>query len=129
MSNWIKLSCERKRLLHHATMMLVAKEGKAKGLLNFDGKQPLCPQDTSFTVDVSEGLAGTVSLSNYGNDNWACAKVNFKTVFVEGYFKLVDGKLILDWMCQAYSEGGIPDAIVDLALKPIYLEEIVTWNL
>lgn len=125
MSQWKKLSYARKRLLHHSTMMLVAKEGKAKGILNFDCKQPLCPQDTSFTVDVSEGVTGTVSLLNHGENNWAHAKVNFKTVFVEGYLKLVDGIPKLDWMSQAYSEGCIPDVIVDMALNPITMEEVL----
>ena len=125
MSQWKKLSYERKRLLHHATMMLVAKEGKAKGFLNFDGQQPLCPEDASFTVDIGEGVTGTVTLKNHGNDNWAHAKVNFKTVFVEGFLRLEQGIPKLDWMCQAYSEGGVPDAIVNWALYPITMDEVL----
>ena len=125
MSQWKILSYERKKMLHHATMMLVAKEGKAKGLLNFDGKSWLCPKDTTFTVVVAEGVTGTVSLRNHGDDNWAYAKENLKTVFVEGYLKLVDGIPKLDWMCQAYSEGGIPDAIVDWASIPIPMDQVL----
>ena len=125
MSQWKKLSYERKKKLHHAAMMLVAKEGKAKGLLNFDGKSWLCPKDTTFTFDVAEGVTGTVSLRNHGDDNWAHAKVNFKTIFVEGYLKLVDGIPNFDWFCQAYSEGGIPAAIVGMALKPISMDEVL----
>ena len=125
MSQWKKLIYERKRLLHHSTMMLVAKEGKAKGLLNFEGKQRLCPKDCSFTVDVGEGVTGTASLKNHGNDNWAHAKVNFKTVFVEGYLKLEDGIPKLDWMCQAYSEGGIPNAIVEWVSSSITMDEVL----
>ena len=70
-------------------------------------------------------MTGTVNLSNHGDDNWAHAKVNFKTVFVEGYLKLADGIPKLDWMSQAYSEGGIPDAIVDMAFNPITMDEVL----
>ena len=125
MSKWKKLSYERKRKLHHSVMMLVAKEGKERGLLNFDGEQPLCPQDASFTFDIGAGLTGTVSIKNHGGDNWAYAKINLKTVFVEGHLKLVDGFPKFDWMCQAYSEGGIPEEIVDMALKPIAMDEVL----
>ena len=125
MIQWKKLSYERKKMLHHATMMLVAKEGKAKGLLNFDGKSWLCPKDTTFTVTVSEGVTGTVSLRNHGDDNWVHASVSFPTVCVVGYLQLVDGKPKLDWMCQAYSEGGIPNAIIDMALTPIEMDEVL----
>ena len=125
MSQWKKLSYERKRLLHISTMMLVAKEGKAKGLLNFDGKRPLCPKDASFTVTVSEGLTGTVNLTNQGEDNWAYVMVKIKTVFVEGSLRLVDGVPELDWMCQAYSQGGIPDAVVRFALNPVTMAEVL----
>lgn len=126
MSKWKKLSYERQKMLHQSAMMLVAKEGKAKGVLNFDDNQLTCPDYATFTVYVGEGITGTVTVKSYGNKNWASVVLDLGTVFVESFISIADGCLKINWpFWKVYSRGGIPDAIKAMALYPLPMDEVL----
>ena len=126
MSKWKKLSYERQKMLHHSAMMHVAKEGKAKGVLNFDDDHLTCPNYATFTVNVGAGVTGTATVKSHGNENWASVVLDLGTVFVESFISIVDGRFKINWpFWKVYSRGGIPDAIVEMALKPITMDEVL----
>lgn len=125
MSKWKALSAQRKDQLNFGALMLVAKEARAKGHLNFEIGEPPCPVPVTFNIDVDETVTGTVTLSpSESSSQLVQVTIDFGNVYIRSHLYRVGG-MFEPWRhYDICSTGGIPDALVVLATSPPTMRQV-----
>lgn len=126
MSEWKDLSPLQKSKINYGAMMLVAKEAKERGLLNFNKDEVFCSKKTSFEFEVGEGLTGVATLwPDKRHSMLVNVVIDFKDLNIRSQLFYTCG------MPRPFSANRIsalrelPESLIRLAIKPVPMRAVL----